>query len=626
MLKLKSSFSRLIPAIILLVALSAVFIVVSHATSTPESPLIDIKSAAGFEAGQSYAVSDAQGLYLLAQKVNDGENTKDVSFVLTSDIILNTDTFTQSGNWTGYGGSPAPFVPIGNKINPFLGSFDGNGHTISGLYIEKDDGFVGLFGSIVDGSVVNLKIKNSYIAGAYYVGGIVGYMLSVNEDSVIKNCDVSIYTSTHNYYVGAIAGYAASMGDGRVIITDTKSVSNAPMAGIGGVSTSGNSETIIPLPGDGNLAWLWILLTILAVLIAACLLVILLKKLNKKDEKESDNTLAKDEHSSEERLDETPEKRAADGSDDEGEQATDEKAEQAEESGELKKSEEGSATEYAAGGTQDDDNDPQSTVLAMPDIGESTGALGYYYIKQTANGGYMFSLKAANHEIIATSEIYTTLASCKKGVQSVSKNAPVAAIEDLTIESDEKVYAPKFEIYTDKAEKFRFRLKAANYEIIAVSQAYKKKHSCRKAVMSVAHNAQTKKIIVEDAETGARRESLRAEITRAEKITPEEANRLIDDMTAEVLLETISGDGESIKEYTCESVYTDMLSDNFAKGDVVNTEILIEKGLVPASTKHIKVIARGTLDKALTVEANQFSIDAVKMIILTGGTAVRTND
>ncbi len=626
MLKLKSSFSRLMPAIVMLVALCVVFVVVSHATSTPEPSLVDIKSTAGFEAGQSYAISDATGLYLLAQRVNDGENTKDVSFVLTADITLNTHEFSESGNWSAPGGSPAPFSPIGNAIHPFLGSFDGNGHTISGLYIEKDDGFVGFFGSIVDGSVENLKIENSYIAGTYYVGGIAGYILSINEDCVIKNCEVSIYTSTHDYFVGAIVGYAASMGDGRVVITDSKSVSNAPMAGVDGINSSGNSETVTPLSdGDGSFAWLLILLVILAVVLAVCLLVFLLKKFNifnKKEKEESDNASAPEEHISEEMSDkpaeednqedeqeseQEPEEEPEHESEEEPEEATDTEAEQEED-------------------TQDTEDEPHSTVLAMPDIGESTKALGYYYIKQTADGGYMFSLKAANHEIIATSEIYTTLASCKKGVQSVAKNAPVAAIEDLTIESEEKVYAPKFEIYADKAEKFRFRLKAANYEIIAVSQAYKKKPSCRKAVMSVAHNAQTKKIIVEDAKTGARRESLRAEITRAEKITPEEANSLIDDVTAEVLLETISGDGEPIKEYTCELVYTDMLSDNFAKGDLVNTEILIEKGLIPASTKHIKVIARGTLDKALTIEANQFSIDAVKMIILTGGTAVKTND
>lgn len=238
----------------------------------------------------------------------------------------------------------------------------------------------------------------------------------------------------------------------------------------------------------------------------------------------------------------------------------------------------------------------------------------------------MFNLKAANHEILATSQVYQLLPACKKAIMSLAKNVSAAVIDDLTEPAEDKVYAPKFEIYTDNAGQYRFRIKAANYEIIATSQGYATKSGCRSAIDSVVRNAETKKLILEDEETAKRREKLRAEIVRAEKITVEDANSLIDDLTAEVLLETLDSEEGHIKRQNCVDVWLDTIGEHFDSGDIVNTAALIRKGLVPPNTRHIRVLGRGMLDKALTVEANQFSLDAVKMIVLTGGNTVRTND
>ena len=68
----------------------------------------------------------------------------------------------------------------------------------------------------------------------------------------------------------------------------------------------------------------------------------------------------------------------------------------------------------------------------------------------------------------------------------------------------------------------------------------------------------------------------------------------------------------------------DTLSKNFEAEDTVTLDALIEKGLVPKKVGSLKVLARGVLDKPLTVEAQDFSLDAVKMIVLTGGKAVKT--
>ena len=122
--------------------------------------------------------------------------------------------------------------------------------------------------------------------------------------------------------------------------------------------------------------------------------------------------------------------------------------------------------------------------------------MGKFVIKETKTGT-KFDLKANNGEVIATSEVYTTEAACKKGIASVQKNAPIAGVEDQTVEGFEKVKHPKFEIYLDKAGEFRFRLKATNGEIIAVSEGYKQMASCKNGIESVKKNAVDAQIVEE---------------------------------------------------------------------------------------------------------------------------------
>jgi hypothetical protein len=120
------------------------------------------------------------------------------------------------------------------------------------------------------------------------------------------------------------------------------------------------------------------------------------------------------------------------------------------------------------------------------------------FVIRTTNTGVKFDLKAGNGEIIATSQVYKSMANCRSGVASVMRNAPAANIEDQTLEDFEKAKHPKFEIYKDKGGEFRFRLKATNGQIIAVSEGYKTMKSCRNGIASVQKNAVTDKIVVEE--------------------------------------------------------------------------------------------------------------------------------
>ena len=122
--------------------------------------------------------------------------------------------------------------------------------------------------------------------------------------------------------------------------------------------------------------------------------------------------------------------------------------------------------------------------------------MGKFVIKETKTG-IKFDLKASNGEVIATSEVYSSEDACKKGIASVQKNAPVAAVENQTVEGYATEKNPKFEIYADKAGEFRFRLKATNGQIIAVSEGYKAMASCKNGIESVKKNAPDAEIVKE---------------------------------------------------------------------------------------------------------------------------------
>ena len=119
------------------------------------------------------------------------------------------------------------------------------------------------------------------------------------------------------------------------------------------------------------------------------------------------------------------------------------------------------------------------------------------FVIRTVNSGIKFDLKATNGQVILTSEVYTTEAACRNGIASVAKNAPIAGVENQTEEGYETLTHPKFEMYQDKAGEYRFRLKARNGEIIAVSEGYTAKAGCLNGIESVQKNAPEAEIVEE---------------------------------------------------------------------------------------------------------------------------------
>jgi len=122
--------------------------------------------------------------------------------------------------------------------------------------------------------------------------------------------------------------------------------------------------------------------------------------------------------------------------------------------------------------------------------------MGKFVIKKSKNDQFVFNLLAANGQVICTSETYKAIDGAKNGIESVKKNC-MAEIEDQTVEGFETKKNPKYEVYTDKAGETRFRLKAGNGQIIAVSEGYKAKSSALKGIDSIQRNAPDAEIVEE---------------------------------------------------------------------------------------------------------------------------------
>jgi hypothetical protein len=141
-----------------------------------------------------YQISSLTDLRFLSE--NSGYWASGVYFIQTADIDASTTSTWNSG---------AGFSPIGNGTTIFAGNYNGQNHTISGLYINlNSSAFIGVFGKS-SGTVQNLGIINSEIHGQNQVGGIVGY--NTGTVSQCFNYNTSIQATTG--HAGGVVGYSA---------------------------------------------------------------------------------------------------------------------------------------------------------------------------------------------------------------------------------------------------------------------------------------------------------------------------------------------------------------------------------------------------------------------------------
>ncbi|MBQ9970448.1 MAG: hypothetical protein IJP15_08175 [Oscillospiraceae bacterium] len=190
--------------------------------------------------GDVYEISNAGQLYWFVQQINSGNNT--INGKLTANIVVNKGTMTAESTdaraWTliGYYNSNTDNVQ-------YNGTFDGAGHTISGLYFNNSrTNCVGLFGRN-GGTVKNVGVINSYFRGGTNVGGVVG-----SNNGTVENCYNSS-TVTGYDHVGGVAGSSNSSKATVRNCYNTGTVSNTDVdidgsRAVGGVVGSNEGSTV----------------------------------------------------------------------------------------------------------------------------------------------------------------------------------------------------------------------------------------------------------------------------------------------------------------------------------------------------------------------------------------------
>ena len=111
---------------------------------------------------------------------------------------------------------------------------------------------------------------------------------------------------------------------------------------------------------------------------------------------------------------------------------------------------------------------------------------GKFDIQKAKDGRFFFSLYSSNGAVVAYSQIYSSLSAVNTGIASVITNASKAEIEDTTLKKPTSLPCPKWEIYIDKAEQYRFRLYATNGLCVChSSHGYATKSGCKGGIESI---------------------------------------------------------------------------------------------------------------------------------------------
>ena len=155
-----------------------------------------------------YEISTADELYAFAAAVNSGNTT--INAILTTDIVVNENVLNADGTLND--GTFRTWTPIGSSANPYTGTFDGNGKTISGLYYNNAEVMeVGLVSRAGKGSVVkNVSIVDSYFCADMFLGSIVGYNLGT-----VINCSNAGLLHGRSLIGGIVGGNIGTIRDCR---------------------------------------------------------------------------------------------------------------------------------------------------------------------------------------------------------------------------------------------------------------------------------------------------------------------------------------------------------------------------------------------------------------------------
>ncbi len=189
------------------------------------------------------------------------EQLDNVRYYPTNHIRLIADIDLGQGVWTNGMG----WQPIGHLANPFTGSFDGNGHTIDGLFISRTNQVdIGLFGYLGAGSrIANLGLLGGSVAGKDYVGALVGYSLGTISNC-FATCSVDGVIGAGAMElggVGGLVGYSSGLVRNSYAlgaITGNRNLGGLVGSNAGSIIHAYSAGPIDPVENAGGLLGVWI--------------------------------------------------------------------------------------------------------------------------------------------------------------------------------------------------------------------------------------------------------------------------------------------------------------------------------------------------------------------------------
>ncbi len=224
----------------LVIASETIYVTVYGGRTTTISGFVSEETGSGIINTNLIVIDNALDFYDFASSVNSGNDYSDKIIMLGADIVLNSDDSETKTEW----------IPIGQKEgNKFSGVFDGQNHSITGLYISETattakgtafDGYVGLFGAIDGGTVKNLTVSGSVTGVA--AAGVVARM----ESGVVENCTSNVtVVGTNNGKAGGIV-CLTNTGDCRIVnCVNNGRIYGQTVAGVGGIVAYVNNNTRI---------------------------------------------------------------------------------------------------------------------------------------------------------------------------------------------------------------------------------------------------------------------------------------------------------------------------------------------------------------------------------------------
>lgn len=225
---------RLLSLLLVLTMVFSLMPAALAADTVDVSALPEYTAEADTSAGAAYKISTEESLraFAAAVKADDGKGTyslSGVSFYLANDIAL-------TGTWK----------PVGNGVSAvkdfFAGTFDGCGHTISGLNVQGSTVNQGLFAAINKATIRNLSVSGTVSCGTKnYVGGIVGKV----QDGTIENCSFSGSVTGGGYTGGIAGGIAGGRNSNNVTISGCVNAADVTGTTAGGILGYWNNTAAI---------------------------------------------------------------------------------------------------------------------------------------------------------------------------------------------------------------------------------------------------------------------------------------------------------------------------------------------------------------------------------------------